>query len=382
MQKTIAICLALLLSGNCALAAEKASGQQKPLKAVAIKGVMENKQYAAGVSAPFGGVLGNKLIVAGGGNFSGNVLGKPLEQKFYKDVYMAMLKQGSKKLRWQKVAELPLELAGGATLTAPQALYFIGGTNQGGDRAVCVELKETAKGFQCETISYLPFLASNLAGGYMDDCLYVVGGLQNGKPARDLYRMQLQGDRSKWQKLAPLPETARIQPVAAVQKDKSGKNKLYVWGGFDGWSQTSVLQCGGCKYDPQSNSWTPLAAPLKDEKRVYLGGGGAASLGTDKIAVLGGFDYAQLLAAIRQTDPDYNKHEQAWYKNNQEVYVYNTKTDKWQCLGSLPLPGTVHSAVAIEDGRIYSIHGELKPGTSTNLVTAVELQSQGRPKGA
>ncbi len=374
MQKILTVGLALLLWANSALAAEAKDVAQQPLQATVMKSSMKDKEYASGVAAPFGGILGNKLIVAGGYNYPGNILGKPNAKKFYKDVYAAVLKPKAKKLQWQKVAELPMELASGVTLAAPDALYFIGGTNQGGDRAVCVELKPQGEGFHCEVISYLPVLASNLAGGYMDDCLYIVGGLQNGKPSRDLYRMQLKGDRSKWQKLAPLPETPRIQPVAAVQKDKSGKNMLYVWGGFDGWSPSSILQCGGCKYDPQKNSWTQLGAPLKDEKRVYLGGGGAAPLGEDRIAVWGGFDYAQLLASIRQPAPEDGKHEPAWYKYNHEVYAYNTRTDKWQCLGALTAPGTVHSAVTGSGNCLYSLHGELKPGTNTGLVLCVELQ--------
>lgn len=328
-----------------------------------------NKVYAEGVAGAFSGIVGNKLILAGGYNYPQNTIHNMAEKQYFKDIFLSEVSSSPKKLSWKKMGELTEELANGAAVTTDTALYLIGGSNKNGAKATCIEIKPVANSLKCETISWLPVTVSDSGAACIDDYLYVVGGIQNGKPSNDVYRMNLKGDRKKWEKLPPVPEDSRIQPIVATQKDASGKTLLYVWAGFSGWGNSADLICGGYKYNPNTNQWLGLGAPLKNEKRVYLGGGNALPLGEDKIIAFGGFNYEVLRNSLVKPDAEYNAHAPEWYKHNQEVYCFDTKTNKWSNIGELPALGTVHAGSAKFGNNIYNISGEIKPGTNTNIVT-------------
>jgi len=333
-----------------------------------------NKDYALGVSGAFGGLIGNKLILAGGYNYPGNELHNDVAKQYYKDIIVGTINPKNKKLSWKRLGELPKGISNGAAVATDEALYIIGGRDDKEAMATCIEIKLENKALTCKTISQLPVTVSDAGAVYLEDYLYVVGGIQNGQPSNDVYRMNLKGDRSKWEKLPAFPEEPRIQPIVAAQKDGSGKTMLYLWSGFNGWGKGAALTCGGYKYNPATKEWKGLGAPLKNEKRVYLGGGNAVALGDDRIIAFGGFSYEILLNNLINPSADYNSHDVDWYKHNQEVYCYNTRTGKWSSIGSLPSLGTVHAAYAKSDGVVYNISGELKPGVNTNIVTRMSFE--------
>ena len=360
---------------NKATVINKPSATQTVLKSIVSKGPALNKDFASGVAAPFSGVIKNTLILAGGSNYKNNILGdKPEDTKlYYKDIYGAIITSKSKKQSWKKLGEMPEELANGAAAVAADSMYIIGGTNAKGDKAGVLELSLINGVLKCETISWLPVVISNHGAAVIDNYLYVVGGLQNNKPSRDVYRMNLSGDRKKWEKLPSLPEDVRIQPVVTSQKDASGKKMLYVWSGFTGWGKDAALICGGYKYDPIAKKWSGLGAPLKNERRVYLGGGNAVALGENQIIAFGGFDYNIFLESLKNPVKDYNNHEAAWYKHNQDIYSFNTLNNRWSYIGSLPNMATVHAGGVVYENAIYSLEGELKPGTNTNLILKIDM---------
>lgn len=351
-----------------------ASVQVKPQFATLLmKGPNLNREYGIGVAAPFCGIAKDTLVMAGGYNYPANTIGQNTTKRFYKDIYGAVLQPSKKKLTWKKIAELPEALALGSTVATKDALYFIGGSDAKGDKATCVELKFENNAWKCDTISWLPILISNHGSVCIGDYIYVVGGLQNGKASADMYRMNLKGDRKKWEKLPAVPEDCRIQPIVTAQKDASGKEQLYIWSGFNGWGKEAGLICGGYKYNPETRKWTGLGAPLKNEKRVYLGGGGAVAIDDDKIIAVGGFNYGVLLNSLRSNPADFNSHPVEWYKHNKEVYCFNTKTNKWSALGEGISLGTVHAGLVVSDNAVYNISGEIKPGTNTNVVTRLNF---------
>lgn len=364
----------VLKEGSSVKTATAANVQAAPQFVVTpIKGPNLDKEYAFGMTAPFCGVVNNTLILAGGYNYPGNVLGNNENKRYYKDIYGAVLQPNKKKLSWKKLTELPEALASGTAVATKEAMYFIGGTNAKGDKAACYELKLDNGIWKCEAISWLPVVISNHGAAVIDGYIYVLGGLQNGKASSDMYRMNLNGDRRKWEKLPSIPEDRRIQPVVIAQKDASGKTMLYAWAGFDGWGKEAGLICGGYKYNPETRKWQGLGAPLKNEKRVYLGGGKAVAMNDDKIIVVGGFNYEVFLKSLIKLEDDYHKHEAEWYRHNQEIYCFDTKTNKWSSMGAVQSLGTVHAGLAADGNFVYNVAGELKPGTNTNVISRLKF---------
>ena len=81
----------------------------------------------------------------------------------------------------------------------------------------------------------------------------------------------------------------------------------------------------------------------------------------------GGADFENLLVELNGKDEKYYHHEPSWYKFNQEAYSFDTKTNKWQLLGTNPSFAKINAGVAVNGNTVYSLWGEIKPGTTTNL---------------
>ena len=84
--------------------------------------------YALGVSGCYAGKLGDFLLMAGGCNFPDKPVSEGGIKHYYKGIYIARVDDSSS-LRWVKAGELPMEAAYGATVSLPDRLIFIGGSN-------------------------------------------------------------------------------------------------------------------------------------------------------------------------------------------------------------------------------------------------------------
>lgn len=315
------------------------------------------------------GIIGENLIVAGGLDLGDKA-------QYSKNVYAALLKEKQKRVKWVKVGELPEPIAYTANVTGDKAVYLIGGSNASGDKAGITELKLENNAVKCDVISYLPVTITKSGGAKLGDYVYIVGGLHNGKASNDMYRLNLQNVKKGWEKLAPYPENPRVQPIVAVQKDASGKEKLFFWGGYTPkqGNNKAVISCGGYKYDPATNKWKALGAPLDSEgKRIYLGAGIAAPLGEDQIVAVGGHNFENLQLELGDKPLDYHKHEKEWYKLNQEVFSYNTVENKWNKLGTHVELAKINAGAAVKGKTLYSILGETKPGTACATVARLEF---------
>ena len=66
--------------------------------------------YELGVSACYAGIIGNKLVMAGGCNFAGKSAAEGGAKYFYKGIYTAEI-TGDSVLVWKQVGELPSPVA-------------------------------------------------------------------------------------------------------------------------------------------------------------------------------------------------------------------------------------------------------------------------------
>ena len=113
--------------------------------------------YALGVSGCYAGKLGDFLLMAGGCNFPDKPVSEGGIKHYYKGIYIARVDDSSS-LRWVKAGELPMEAAYGATVSLPDRLIFIGGSNSS-DRFSSVLsfsfdcMKDS--GLICETLRYI-----------------------------------------------------------------------------------------------------------------------------------------------------------------------------------------------------------------------------------
>ena len=288
--------------------------------------------YAKGVSAPFCGVVGDALVVAGGANFPDKSLLEGGVKRGYADIWAHTAVDGALVLAGgnvcgvttDKVYELTLQ-DGAAVLRAlpplPEPMEQCGWTRDG-------------------------------------DRLYLVGGVGT----TGVYACTV--GEYVWTRLADLPEPL-VQPVAFA----SG-GLLYVWGGFN--PETLEVSDKGLVI-PIDSSVIPAEepespwreAPSIPDGGTFVGATGA-TLPDGRLAVVGGVNRAIFARALHNTPEDripYLSKEPAEYRFRQAVYAFDPASGAWTLLGADPACALAGPGVAVRpDGGLYVAGGELKPG--------------------
>jgi len=338
-----------------------------------------------GVSGHFSGTFGNELLVAGGCNFPDTPAAEGGEKRFYDDIYVLTnpLKEGS---RWQKAGKMHCALAYGASVSVPEGVVCIGGTQDGkkSENAVFL-LQISANGkVKEQPLPALPVALDQMAAAYGSGYLYVAGGQSHGKASFAAFRMKYteQGKAGNWERLpdfaAANPENARIQPCAVVQNGSTGP-RFYLFGGFS--PVTQKTQTDGIAYDIKSATWTrtsPILPSGKGAVTTALSGATAVTSGFSSVLFFGGVNKQVFEQALAAPSADYLTHVPEWYKFGNRILVYQTITDAWTFIDQderLARAGASVAPFKDTEGNLHwlLVNGESKPGMRSAAVTDVEM---------
>lgn len=322
-----------------------------------------------GVSAPFAGVSNGFVLVAGGCNFPDVPAAEGGRKVFYSDVYAleAAMPQGG----WRKVGQLPDSVAYGVSVSVPDGVAVIGGTNGRQSLATALLLSYSRGKTAVSSLPPLPVGLDNMAGAYGGGYIYVAGGQTDGVAANRAFRLKWPGG-SEWERLPDFPGKARLQPVAAVQSGAE-RQMFYLLGGYS----ADGTNGGGLCYDPLYNRWKETSDIAVDGKAVALVGASAVNSGTSFIVCIGGVDRDIFNQALKGAAPGYMLHEPAWYRFRTTLLIYNTITDSWSEMEGAPALARAGSGVVdYADGgkhRWLVINGESKPGVRSADATSVSV---------
>jgi cyclically-permuted mutarotase family protein len=322
-----------------------------------------------GVSAPFAGVSNGVVLVAGGCNFPDVPAAEGGRKVFYSDVYAfeAAMPQGG----WRKVGQLPDSVAYGVSVSVPDGVAVIGGTNGRQSLATALLLSYSRGKAAVSSLPPLPVGLDNMAGAYGGGYIYVAGGQTDGMAANRAFRLKWPGG-SEWERLPDFPGKARLQPVAAVQSGAE-RQMFYLLGGYS----ADGTNGGGLCYDPLYNRWRETSDIAVDGKAVALVGASAVNSGTSFIVCIGGVDRDIFNQALKGAAPGYMLHEPAWYRFRTTLLIYNTITDSWSDMEGAPALARAGSGVVdYADGgkhRWLVINGESKPGVRSADATSVSV---------
>ena len=306
--------------------------------------------YAKGVSAPFCGVVGDVLVVAGGANFPDKSLLEGGAKRVYADIWAC--EAGD----WVHAGVLPDSTAYGATFAVDGALILAGGNVCGVTTDKVYELKLQEGKAVLRALPPLPVPMEQ--GGWTrdGDKLYLVGGVGT----TGVYACTV--GAYEWTKVADLPEPL-VQPVAFA----SG-GKLYVWGGFN----PETLEVSDKGIVLEGGAWR-ATAPIPDEG-TFVGATGA-TLPDGRLAVVGGVNRAIFARALHNTPEDripYLSKEPAEYQFRQAVYAFDPVTETWAQPGSVPACALAGPGVAAFGANaLYVAGGELKPGVRSPKIFAL-----------
>ena len=336
------------------------------------------------VSAPFAGVSGEYLLLAGGCNFPDVPAADGGAKRYYAEVWAKTKDQD-----WTQVGSLPEETAYGASVSTPDGLLCLGGMNtDGAMRTVYLIYIDAAGQLVKKDYPSLPVSMDNLAAAYCEGKVYVTGGNQHGKPGRKLYSLDL--ETRTWTELPDFPSAARVQPVLLAISDA-----LYLVGGFEAGDLHSPpsLPAGLLRYSISEQTWEQVGEvpPLPDSPRTLTGGYGVA-LGDTLLLFGGGVNGARFAAAldrprqlyqaeqagdaaradsIRKEAELYMHHPASWYRFNPELLAYHIPTGTWRVVDTSPQYAKAGAACVVWNGKIWVLHGEVKPGVRTSDVVPV-----------
>lgn len=355
-----------------------------------------------GVSAPYAGEVDGKVVVAGGCNYPATSAADGGQKIYYDDIYILERPTGHAD-SWKKIGHLTQKTAYGVSVTTPEGIVCIGGTNGKASTNNTILLSIDKHGTPItKQLPPLPLPLDNMAGAYGDGYIYVAGGQTNGSAVNVAYRLAFPGGTA-WQQLPDFPGDPRLQPAAAVQKGATHAY-FYLMGGYtlrDANGQAKI-HTDGLAYDPQKNTWNAVASitPSGRTEAMALVGATAVTSGCAHIIFMGGVnrniflealnrsnaidslkkhltapqsEAAEQLAQLQREQRDYMLWPDARYNFNTELLIYHTITDTWATESTSPLLARAGAGIATVDNEWIVIDGEQKPGIRSSAVTAVKM---------
>lgn len=218
-------------------------------------------------------------------------------------------------------------------------------------------------------------IAGSGTGALVGDTLYV--GL--GSKSDLFYALDLSKPNGKWQEIPAFPGGARNQAAAA------GVNgKLYVFGGFHNTAKAdNQTALDAYEYDPATKKWTKLVT------RSPYGptAGTTAVTYKGKIYFFGGVNqniWDGLFQDAKATGENKGKVFDKYFAMSKEDFFFNPMiasydpaTNHWANVGYFPYGGRAGALVAIKNGKMLVVNGELKAGVRSPQTAIGEFEKDG-----
>lgn len=333
---------------------------------------METNKGTAGMLC---GVSNGYVVVGGGANFpeEGPALGGT--KKSYPDIYV--LKQEDGQLVEVNHMTLDYEISYGASITTDDGIYYVGGsTAKGKGNQVLLVNADDAGKITVDTVGELPFTFSDGFAALKDDVLYVGAGKMDGQATNRVFALDL--NTKKTTELAAMPnEATRTQCVSQLLGDS-----IYVFSGGD-----QVAYTDGYRYSIEENKWEQVSDVQVGNEKISLLGANSVKLNEHSMLVVGGFNkdvYDNAVAQmaelkdeeLQQFKLNYFGADPSELQWNRKVLIYDADADTWTSIGEVPFDAPCGEALVLDGDRIYSINGEIKPGTRTKHMYSGILQME------
>jgi N-acetylneuraminate epimerase len=326
---------------------------------------------STGFAGSFAGVADNALIVAGGANFpnGGAPWIKGSAKKWYSDVFVLESPKG----QWKPAGHLPGPLGYGVSITTPDGLFIIGGSNEKGHEARAWRLHYREGGITTDSLPSLPFPLANACGALVDSTVYIAGGLLSPDSLNTtpmFLSLSLKAPAAGWQQLRTWPGPSRMLSVAGA-----ANGKFYLFSG-------TQLVDGQRHYLQDAYAYTPGAGwqQLPSLPRSVVAAPSPAwHSPTGQLLLFGGDDGQLASANLQEKHPGFSD----------AVLQYNIDSARWQTAGRIftrkeadAVAQPNHSVWApvtttfVEwEGMLVFPGGEVRPATRTpNVLAATPCQ--------
>lgn len=298
-----------------------------------------------GVAAPFAGVSGGALLVAGGANFPGRMPWEGGVKMWHDPVWVLERPEGA----WRTAGHLPRPLGYGVCVTHRGTVVCVGGSDATRHYADTFRLIWKNGALAAETLPSLPISLSGASGALVADTLYVAcGAEQPGEQAatKRAFALDLAAVVPAWRELPPLPGRARLLAAGAayeggfyvmggVALEPNGEGKIARVYLRDAWSYREGRGWEALPDLPKPSVAAPTPAPVVDGRILLLGGDDGSRVGFQPIEKHPGFPATTL--------------------------AYDVAGRRWSEAGATPAPRATLPCVEWNSAWIFP-SGEVRPG--------------------
>jgi len=308
-----------------------------------------------GLAGPFAGVSHDALIVAGGANFPDKLPWEGGRKVWHDAAYVLDKTNGA----WRSSFKLPRPLGYGVSVTTPEGVLCIGGSDPTQHVRDVFLLTWHEGELNHQELAPLPEPLANSCGAVVGHTVYVAGGTSSPDAThalKNFWALDLSLRGATWKQLEPWPGPARMLATAA-----SLGGSFYVVGGTDlhpdasGKPARTYLK-DAYRFTP-GQGWSriadmpnPVVAPPTPAPRIN---------GT-QFLIVGGDDGSLADFEPKSQHPGFPKR----------ILSYDVRRDAWSVAGEAPasratLPTTLwHGLYVIPSG-------EVRPGVRSPEVWAV-----------
>lgn len=320
-----------------------------------------------GTAGMLSGVINGKLVVAGGANFPYESALNRGEKIIHRDIYLFDEENGRLRIIDQRQFDYPI--AYGASCVVDDILYFIVNNPSHKYESDIIAVKEEDSKLSISVVGSIPMKIENIVMESIGGKLYFGVGSISGEHSNRFYSYDIElGNISE---LESFPGYPRSQCVSSLLLNDDGEEHIVVFGGG---SNEAYLD--GFSYDVSTNTWNTLSDILIEGEGVSVLGAGYTRVSDSELLIVGGFN-KQLWKEACYNLSNLKGDEHTRYRNNyfsmdpeeygwnKKILVYNFKDDTWRSLGEIQFNPPCGNSLLINNNRIYSIMGEIKPGIRT-----------------
>lgn len=335
-----------------------------------------NGEKQPGLAGPVAGIINDYLLVGGGANFPDGLPWYGNKKQYQDEIYLFEKKEGKIVNASISKQKLLNPVAYCANVTTPKGLVYIGGENEQGlsDKVILVEYNPIANELVFSDLPALPFSLTNLSATFYNHTIYVAGGNSKNGPSDKFFCLNLAMPGAKWESLPDIP--VKISFAVMVVQSNGDHDCIYLVGGRrKNGNGISDIFSTVYQFDMKNNRWSQ-----KKSMPYAVSAGTGIADDSDQILILGGdkgetFGKEEKLNAAIKSETNEQKIKQLTKERIAlleahpgfagDVLLYNTISDEWEKLNSLP-PGNPVTTTAIKWGDDIIIpSGEIKAGVRT-----------------
>lgn len=309
-----------------------------------------------GFAAPFAGVSGGALIVAGGANITGDKWKEPFVKTWYDSVFV-LTKPGG---RWLRTGKLPRKIGYGVSVTVNDGVLCFGGSDATQHYSSSFRLAWKGGKVRTTALPPLPQPCANACGAIIGHTIYIAGGIETPSATTAMHtfwKLDLDAPEPIWAELDPWPGPERMLAVAGVHD-----GAFYLFSGAkltadaDGKPVREFLR-DAYRYTP-GEGWKQLA----DLPRAAIAAPSPAAILGSSLAIVSGDDGLNVSFQPVEKHPGFPH----------TALLYDPKTDAWTVLDNVPVSRATVPTVSWLD-RVVIPNGEVRPRVRTPEVWSLRV---------